>query len=91
MLRFPHQRHLVDLPVAFVAADALRDMDAVIEENVIRHFIDASSSAAVCASAKLCRTGASISACVQICEWQVMQVSVGGIPALADISTEVWQ
>src|SRR5262249_50382931 len=37
------------------------------------------------------RTGASISAFVQICEWQVMQVSVAGIPALDETSTAVWQ
>ena len=28
---------------------------------------------------------------VQICEWQFMQVLVGGIPALADTSAVVWQ
>ena len=27
----------------------------------------------------------------QICEWQVMQVSVGGNPANDDSSTDVWQ
>jgi hypothetical protein len=42
-------------------------------------------------SAKLCRSGASIAAFVQICEWQVMQTDVDGMPALADSSTVVWQ
>ena len=28
---------------------------------------------------------------VQICEWHVMQVSVGGSPAYAEVSTLVWQ
>src|SRR5215218_2363895 len=41
--------------------------------------------------AKLDRTGSSRSALVQICRWQFMHVSVGGIPANADFSTEVWQ
>ena len=40
---------------------------------------------------RLARTGSSIGAFFQICEWQLMQVYVGGIPALADTSTEVWQ
>src|SRR5437868_11037793 len=30
-------------------------------------------------------------ALVQICEWQFMQVLVGGMPAKPDTSTEVWQ
>jgi hypothetical protein len=32
-----------------------------------------------------------MSALVQICEWQVMQVCVGGMPAEEETSTEVWQ
>ena len=28
---------------------------------------------------------------VQICEWQFMQVLVGGMPAKLEVSTEVWQ
>ena len=40
---------------------------------------------------KLARTGSSIGLSAQICEWQLMQVSVGGIPAKAEVSTEVWQ
>ena len=39
----------------------------------------------------LARTGSSIGLSVQICEWQVMHVSVGGIPANDDFSTDVWQ
>jgi len=30
-------------------------------------------------------------ALVHICEWQFMQVFVGGMPAKFDVSTEVWQ
>ena len=37
--------------------------------------------------ARLSRTGASSAALVQICEWQVMQVYVGGMPALPAVST----
>src|SRR5688500_17547006 len=40
---------------------------------------------------KLVRTGSRIGAVFQICEWQFMQVLVGGIFAKADSSTEVWQ
>src|SRR5690349_6351104 len=32
-----------------------------------------------------------MSAFVQICRWQFMHVSVGGMPAKEDFSTEVWQ
>jgi hypothetical protein len=32
-----------------------------------------------------------MAALVQICEWHVMHVWVGGIPAEEEISTEVWQ
>ena len=42
-------------------------------------------------SRRLARTGSSIGAFFQICEWQLMQVYVGGIPALYETSTEVWQ
>ena len=41
--------------------------------------------------AKLLRTGASMSAFVQIWAWQFMQVCVGGMPAKFEVSTEVWQ
>ena len=40
---------------------------------------------------KLARTGSSIGLWFQICEWQFMQVLVGGMPAKAATSTEVWQ
>ena len=40
---------------------------------------------------KLSRTGSRKAALVQICEWQFMQVLVGGMPAKLDTSTEVWQ
>src|SRR5579859_8034001 len=40
---------------------------------------------------KLSRTGSSIWALVQICEWQFMHVLVGGMPAKEEFSTEVWQ
>ena len=39
----------------------------------------------------LARTGSSIGLSVQICEWHVMHVSVGGMPANDDVSTDVWQ
>src|SRR5262249_4072532 len=42
-----------------------------------------------CPVRKLARTGSSIGALVQICEWQFMQVLVGGIPAKFESSTEV--
>ena len=39
-----------------------------------------------------CRAPApAFAALVKSCEWQVMQVVVGGRPANADFSTEVWQ
>ena len=40
---------------------------------------------------KLWRTGASMGASCQTCEWQVMHVSVAGKPAKGEVSTPVWQ
>ena len=40
---------------------------------------------------KLWRTGANMGALVQICEWHVMQVCVGGNPARGLCATVVWQ
>ncbi len=40
---------------------------------------------------KLARTGSRVGLWFQIWEWQFMQVLVGGMPATADLSTEVWQ
>ena len=42
-------------------------------------------------SRKLALTGSRIGAVAQICEWQFIQVFVGGIFANADSSTVVWQ
>ena len=39
----------------------------------------------------LSRTGSSIGLLTQICEWHDMHVSVGGMPANCDFSTDVWQ
>jgi len=40
---------------------------------------------------KLSRTGSRYGLAEKICEWQFMQVLVGGIPAKDESSTEVWQ
>jgi hypothetical protein len=40
---------------------------------------------------KLSRTGSRYGLWSQICEWQFMHVFVGGIPAKAAFSTDVWQ
>src|SRR3954465_13061265 len=40
---------------------------------------------------KLSRTGSRNGLFAKICEWQFMQVFVGGIPANAESSTDVWQ
>ena len=40
---------------------------------------------------KLARTGSSVGLVVQICEWQFMQVLVGGRLANPEVSTVVWQ
>ena len=42
-------------------------------------------------SRQLARTGSSVGLSLKICEWQFMQVLVGGMPATADLSTLVWQ
>ena len=40
---------------------------------------------------KLARTGSSVGLVLQICEWQFMQVLVGGMLAKLEVSTVVWQ
>ena len=40
---------------------------------------------------KLSRTGSRNGLFAKICEWQFMHVRVGGMPANADSSTDVWQ
>ena len=40
---------------------------------------------------QLARTGSSVGLWLKIWLWQFMHVLVGGMPALADLSTEVWQ
>ena len=72
------------------AADALRHVDAVIEINEIGQRVHAGPGERLVVPIA-CRTGSSIAELVQICEWQVMQVCVGGTPAKDDFSTEVWQ
>ena len=42
-------------------------------------------------SLKLARTGSRKGESEKICEWQFMHVFVGGMPANADVSTDVWQ
>ncbi len=42
-------------------------------------------------SRKLVRTISRYGLSFQICEWQFMQVLVGGMPAVFEVSTEVWQ
>jgi hypothetical protein len=40
---------------------------------------------------QLARTGSRVGLWLKIWEWQFMHVFVGGIPAVADVSTAVWQ
>ena len=84
------QRHLVDAAVTGDAADALGDVDVVAEIDVVGSRATRCHTSGLL-SARLARTGASIGASVQICEWQVMQVWVGGRPARGPSATEVWQ
>ena len=72
------------------AADALGHVNAVIEIDKIGQRVHARPGERLVV-AVAARTGSSIDAFVQICEWQVMQVCVGGTPAKDDFSTEVWQ
>ena len=82
------ERHAVDAAVAGRTTDAICDMNTVIEIDVAWRSVHAPpAQRPVVSEAPPHRI--SISALVQICEWQVMQVSVGGIPANRAFSTEV--
>ena len=88
--RLVGQRHLRDMAVAGLAAHAFGDVDRVVEVDVVGQVVDLPQTSGLF-SARLWRTGANRSALVQICEWQVMQVQVGGRPARSETSTEAWQ
>ena len=70
--------------MAGVAADALIDVDAVIEIDEVGQLVDPrplqrlAGAVAVAHRLQHC-------ALVQICEWQFMQVLVGGIPAKLEV------
>lgn len=74
------ERHLVDTPVALHAGHYAIDVDRMVEVHVVRHCATRCQRIGM-HEAKLSRTFCSTGASVQICEWQVMQVCVGGIPA----------
>ena len=75
--------------MAVVAANALVDVNAVIEIHEIGHRSSRASTPWTVRNGKLSRTGSSMGAFVQICAWQFMQVLVGGMPAKFEVSTEV--
>ena len=76
--------------MAGVAAHTLVDMNAVIEINKVGQIIDPVPDQRLAAAEALAHRFKQ-AALVQICEWQFMQVLVGGIPAKLEVSTEVWQ
>ena len=84
------QRHLINAAMAAFAADALGDVNVMAKKDIVRK-LRYSGPLIGLFSARLCRTGSSIDAVVQIWEWQVMHVSVGGKPACGAVSTPVWQ
>ena len=87
----PGQRHLVDAAVAGCAADALVDVDAVVEVDEVGQVVDALPGDRL-AGRDSSRAPARASGCrPRSAEWQFMQVFVGGMPANAEVSTEVWQ
>ena len=65
-------------------------MDTVVEINVIGQVINLGPLDRLFVR-KLSRTGSSVGLLIQICEWQFMQVFVGGITAQSEFSTDVWQ
>jgi hypothetical protein len=85
--RLPRERHAVHPPVAAFAADPLIDVDAVIEIHEIGQIVHGIEAPV----RKLARTGSSVGLVFQICEWQFMQVLVGGMLAKLELSTVVWQ
>ncbi len=91
VLTFPHQRHCVDAPVARRTTDALVDVNAVIEINKIRQIVARAPTRSTGLTGNSRGPAQEFSALAQICEWQLMQVSVGGNPAKSDVSTDWWQ
>ena len=89
-LLHPHLLHLVDATVALDAADARRDVDAVVEVHVVGELVDATHSIGL-PLAQLSRIGSSIVESVFTTWWQFMQVSVGGTIASGARSTFTWQ
>ena len=62
-------------------------MNVVAKKHEVWKLSHSSPLSPACFSARLCLTGSSIRcAVVQIWEWQVMQVAVGGKPACGAVS-----
>jgi len=58
--RLPHQRHAINRPMARGATDALGDMNRMVEIDVVGQLVDLVPAMGLF-SARLARTGASIS------------------------------
>ena len=86
----PHQGHLIHLAVTGYASDALPDVDAVIEIGEIRKVVHSRPLQRL-PGPEVSLTGSNIGLSVQIWEWQLIQVSIGGISANAAVSTLAWQ
>jgi hypothetical protein len=76
-----HLAHRVDVPMALVAADPVREVRGVVEVDELRELVDARPS-----ENQLARTGARRSDSCQTWLWQFMQTEVGGAPAYFDRS-----
>ena len=85
------ERHLVDAAVAGLAADALGDVDRVVEVDVVRQVVDLDPLDRLVRSASSRARARAPGDWFQIWEWQFMQVFVGGMLAKAACSTVVWQ
>ena len=86
-----HQRHLVDAPVAGLAAHPLLHVDAVVEVDEVGQVVDADPAQRLVVAEAGADRLENRRRADQICEWQFMQVLVGGMPANDDVSTDVWQ
>ena len=84
------QRHLIDSAVAGLAADALGDVDVVAKIHVVRQLRHARPCDRL-VFGKALPDRLQHRRVVQIWEWQVMQVAVGGKPACGAVSTPLWQ
>ena len=91
LARLPGQRHAVDRAVAGHAADAFGDMDAVIEEDVVRQLVDAVPADRLALAPGFAAPAPAFPRWSRSASGRSCRYGSAAARRLAETSTEVWQ